>query len=187
MPQPQLFLGLSTETWAIAIATFLGPVMAIVITRWRDKVREVRSRKLAIFRTLLATRRQIINAEHVNAINLIEVDYYGVKNVEDSWRIYNAHLSIPTKTTPDERRVWDEKRNELLAKLIFAMSQKLGFKMSEIDIKNGGYSPDGWRYRDDRLGEIQEFALKIARGNVRFPITAAMYDSQPSPNSEPSM
>jgi hypothetical protein len=44
-----------------------------------------------------------------------------------------------------------------LAKLIFAIARYLNFTMSELDIRNGGYAPDAWRYRDERLGIIQEF------------------------------
>jgi hypothetical protein len=177
---PGLLWGISTETWAIVGATFFGPVAAVLITRWRDWVREKRGRRLFIFRTLLATRRQAITQEHVTALNLVEADFYGVETVETAWRQYHQHLNSAPRGRPmtiEENKEFEEKRNDLLAKLVFAIASSLGFTMSEIDIRNGGYAPDGWRYRDDRLGLIQEFAKDMASGRRALPV----YVWQPTP------
>lgn len=171
--QHVLWLGIGTETWAIVAATALGPIFAILITRWRDWVRERRARRMHIFRTLLSTRRQAINPEHVIALNLVEVDFYGVTSIEMAWRSYNQHLnSAPRgrKMTPEEDEAFGNTRNDLLAKLLFAIAHSLGFKMSELDLRNGGYSPEGWKTREDRIIEIQDFILNIAKGSHALPV-----------------
>lgn len=188
---PQLF-GISVEAWAIVAATFFGPITAILIARWRDKVREKRSRHLHIFRSLLATRRQNITLEHVTALNLVEVDFYGVDSIQAAWRVYHRHLnSAPPgrPMTPAENEAFVRDGNDFLAKLLFAIAQYLGFSMSELDIRNGGYAPDGWRYRDERIGIIQEFAKQIALGQKSLPIlpsSTVPFAPPPPASSAPS-
>lgn len=181
-----MWLGLSAETWAIVLATFAGPVAAIVVNRWRDLQRETRSRRLAIFRTLMTTRRTAITQEHVGAVNLVEVEFHGVKAIETSWKAYSAHLNSrdgPLRKA-EERQRFEEKRVDLLAALIFSISRYLGFKMSELDIRNGGYAPDGWRYRDERLGTILDYVRDIAMNKAYVPVGKAEI-SDPSPSGDP--
>src|SRR5262245_43696047 len=78
---------IAIDTWAVVIATFFGPVIAVLITRWNDRRTERRQRLLGIFRTLMATRRMTISQEHVAAINLIEVEFHGVQPVLDAWSV----------------------------------------------------------------------------------------------------
>ena len=183
-------LGISSETWAIVAATFLGPVFAILVARWRDQVKEVRTRRMFIFRTLLATRRQNITTEHVTALNLVEIDFYDVPEIQSAWRAYHQHLnSAPAgrPMTPPENEAFVRSGNDHLAKLIFAIAKFLGFSMSELDIRNGGYAPDGWRYRDERVGIVQEFMKEIALGRRSFPIapTSAPPFAPPPPPPPP--
>ena len=57
------------DVGAIVAATFLGPVFAVMISLWREARRDVRNRRLYVFRTLMATRRLAISNDHVNALN----------------------------------------------------------------------------------------------------------------------
>jgi hypothetical protein len=183
-----LWLGINTETWAIVLATALGPVMAILITRWRDRVREIHSRRMRIFRTLMATRRQTITPDHVVALNLIEVNFYGVKSIEKAWRVYHRHLNSAPRgrpMTPNESSEFEEARNDLLAKLLFAIAQFLNFTLSEIDVRNGGYAPDGWRYRDERQGELLELAREMAAGRRPLPVYPVQSASESQATQRP--
>ncbi len=42
--------------WLMITAVFLGPIVAVRLTRYLDDRKEVRARKLEIFKTLMATR-----------------------------------------------------------------------------------------------------------------------------------
>jgi hypothetical protein len=141
---------------------------------------------MRVFRTLLATRRQAITLEHVAALNVIEIDFYGVASIEHAWKNYHAHLNSAPQDrlmTPPEQKIFEDRRNDLLAKLLFSIAEFLGFKMSEIDIKNGGYAPGGWSFRDDRLGAIQDFAIDLSRGKRAVPIFA--FQTPPGTQSNP--
>lgn len=43
-------MAISSETWAIVAATGLGPVLAVGITLWREKVTALYNRRLHVFR-----------------------------------------------------------------------------------------------------------------------------------------
>jgi hypothetical protein len=179
--------GIRHEAWAIIWATFFGPVAAVLVTRWRDSTVAKRDRWLFIFRILMATRRQTINVDHVTALNLIEVDFYGVKPIEAAWRTYIGHLNsgpIGKQLAPAEQDAWDNTRADLLAKLLAAISSYLGYRMGEIDLRNGGYAPEGWRYRDLRAGAMQEYVLQLATGKNAVPVASFDISKRPSQHTE---
>jgi len=183
--QQVVWLGISTEAWAIVLATAIGPVLAVLVTRWRDKIREKRDRQMRIFRTLLATRRQAITGDHVSSLNLIEIDFYGVEPIEQAWRNYHKHLNAtpPDRSmTPAEQKAFEDTRNALLAKVLFTIASFLGFTMSELDLRNGGYAPSGWSFRDDRLGAIQDFVIDMSHGQRALPV----FPLQSSPATQSS-
>jgi len=68
-------MAISQETWAIVAATFLGPIFAVSVSIWREAITAKYTRRLHVFRTLMSTRRVGISLDHVNAINLVEVDF----------------------------------------------------------------------------------------------------------------
>jgi hypothetical protein len=72
---------MNIDTWAVVVATAAGPVGAVLITFWRENRANLRARRLQIFRTLMATRQIPISREHVNSLNLIEVDFHRCEKV----------------------------------------------------------------------------------------------------------
>jgi hypothetical protein len=110
---------MNIDTWAVVLATAAGPIGALLITFWRERRASLRSRRLEIFRTLMATRQIPISREHVNSLNLIEVDFYGCENVQSEWLTYKAHLF--TGGTEDD--AWREKKSGCLL-ISFARWQK---------------------------------------------------------------
>jgi hypothetical protein len=78
---------------------------AVALTLWRGAADVKYQRRLHVFRTLMATRRIPISPDHVNALNLIEVDFYKCKKVEEELIKYLAHL----RTDPDDLP-WHEKK-----------------------------------------------------------------------------
>ena len=178
----------SSETLAIVAATFLGPVAAVLITLWREAVREKRNRRLYVFRTLMATRKIPISNEHVNAINLVEVDFYGCKNVEAAWKDYSKHLNDQTKT---ENEAWREEKEKLLSKLLSEIADVMGFRVPAIDIFRGGYAPKGWQHRDNRLMTGLEYINDLYEGTrgvkviIVPPPPSSAQSAQPAPTVPP--
>ena len=60
---------------AIMLATFLGPILAVYASEKRREWNDARSRKVQIFRTLMATRAATLNPSHIESLNLVEVEF----------------------------------------------------------------------------------------------------------------
>jgi hypothetical protein len=60
-------------------AVLLSPVIAVQIQVWLEVFREKRSRKLSVLQTLMATRTIAarVSPEHVRALNMIDLTFYG--------------------------------------------------------------------------------------------------------------
>jgi hypothetical protein len=153
---------------AIILATFLGPILAVVMTRIIDHRRDQHQRRLFVFRTLMATRRATMSPDHVNALNLIEVEFHGHLRVTEAWRAYLRHLSTPFDPK-DNSRVTKE-RQRLLTTLLFEMTSVMNIKIPELDILDGGYNPQGVVDLEAEQKAIRVLLTEIAKGNRAFPV-----------------
>src|SRR5713101_2735656 len=103
-------LGLILSVLTI-FAIYYGPISALKIQRRLDDEREVRSRKVYIFKTLMSNRVTRLSPVYVQAMNLIDVEFTGdnekEKAVREAWKELND-LFASYKTTPNA----DDKANE---------------------------------------------------------------------------
>jgi hypothetical protein len=172
---------MNIDTWAIVLATIVGPVAAVFITRWNDHRREARNRLLHVYRVLMATRRSNVSQDHVAAINLVEVEFHGVKPVIEAWSAYLNHLNTKAETTSDEHaKAWNDRRSELLAILLVKIAAHLGITKGEIEILHGGYAPQAWALRESKLDAVQDYAIRLSEGKAIVPLAVAQ---QAPPNN----
>ncbi len=61
--------------WFMIGAVFLGPIVAVQLTRYLDNKKEIRERKLWVFKTLMATRASALSPHHVEALNRIDLEF----------------------------------------------------------------------------------------------------------------
>ncbi|WP_233863725.1 DUF6680 family protein [Paraburkholderia adhaesiva] len=162
---------MNVDTWAVVLATFFGPITALLMTRWRDGIAAKYNRRMFVFRALMATRKLGISPDHVNALNLIEVDFYKCEEVEKAWKTYLDHLN--TRFPQDDEpaaQVWGKTKERRLAQLLFQISKVLKFDMSELDLFEGGYAPEGWAHRDSLSNDVLEYFRAMSRGKKEFPL-----------------
>jgi len=123
-------------------AIFYAPVVALKLQRKIEDHNEKKLRKLGIFKTLLATRANTVSLEHVQALNMIDVEFYGEKNIRESWNIYRDHLnSYPQNSDRATQDRWEEKRADYLTDLLYEMSGFFGYDFDKVILKKGAYSP----------------------------------------------
>jgi hypothetical protein len=147
--------------WAIVFATLLGPIFAVLISLWREQRTALYNRRLWVFRTLMATRRVGISTNHVNALNMVEVDFYKCPKIEAAWAVYHTYLNDTSKT---ENEAWYVEKEKLLSKLLFEIGVVLKFDIQAIDIFKGGYAPKGWAHRDARQMGALEYVYQLSEG-----------------------
>ena len=125
------------------VAIVYGPIKAVQITRKRDEEREDRNRKLAVFRTLMQTRRSRTNQDHVGALNLIELEFYEVEPVRTAYRAYIRHLGSPLPATDQQPRYFEE-RDDLYADLLQTMGTALSYVFDKRELMRQAYIPVLW-------------------------------------------
>jgi hypothetical protein len=107
-----LYLGI-----AVVIATLLGPVLAVYVTRKIDEARAEKARKLEIFRALMRTRKAGLSPDHVNALNLTEIEFHGVPDVLSAYNTLMRHINTGPVTDK-----WLEQHRSSLTKLLSAIT-----------------------------------------------------------------
>src|SRR5262249_6112697 len=136
----------------------------------------------------MATRRTAISQEHVAAINLIEVEYHGVKPVIEAWSNYLTHLNSAYSgpgATADQLKRWEERRAELLSLLLVKIAEHLGMSKGELEVLHGGYAPQGWLDRENRITQVQDYVVRLSEGRAVVPIAVATASSPPNPFPPP--
>src|SRR5215475_5617430 len=149
----------------IAGCTLLGPVLAVQAQKWLEAGREKRDRRLAIFRTLMATRVTMLSAVHVEALNAIPIDFYGKKKVMDEWETYFQHLN----SSGPENDAWYQRRVDLFVNLLTAIGREVGYSFNTAQMHNI-YFPKAFGIRGNDSDAIQIGMAAIMRGQASFPI-----------------
>nr|WP_311527689.1 DUF6680 family protein [uncultured Ralstonia sp.] len=154
----------------MVLSTALSPVIAVQVTRYLDDRNEERGRKLAIFKTLMATRAYSIAPAHVEALNRIDLEFSAKKPREkavlDVWQQYLDHLG----NTKMEPVAWGTRRVDLLIDLLYEMGHAIGYDFNKTQIKNGTYAPTAHGRMEDEQGRVRAMVLELLDGKRSFPI-----------------
>ncbi|TCL32451.1 hypothetical protein EV210_12116 [Anaerospora hongkongensis] len=152
------------------LAVLLSPLIALQVSECLKKRNEKRERKHYVFKTLMKTRASNLDQAHVEALNMVDVEFANnTKNdkaVIEAWKVLVDHLGI--HNLPSE--VWENKRVELLFKLLEKMARSLDYNLSETDIKRTSYFPKGYADLEMEQQDIRRGFTEIFRGNKFFPV-----------------
>lgn len=169
MPPVAIWL-LTIDQWLVVIsilAIALGPIGALEVQKRLEDRRAIRERKMSIFRRLMATRATPMSPIHVEALNAIEVEFYGDskadKKVLEAWRLYIDHLGYVPDGGPALDR-WVEKKQDLLFDLLHEMAGGLGYEFSKVTIKKNVYHPKGFVEIEGEQHALRKAALGVLSG-----------------------
>jgi hypothetical protein len=165
---------------AIIFATFFGPVAAVQAQKWIEAYRRERNVKESVFSALMYTRGTRISAEHVQALNRIELAFYKTKDVMAAWRYYLDALS--EHETPENQNVVWGRRDDRFVEMLYVMSQQLGYPFTKTDLKNSAYRPQAHVDLESSQKKLLDFLAEISDGKRRFPVSV----SQEVPIESPS-
>ena len=148
---------------AIVFATLSGPVQA---QKWIERARERTQRKIAIFRTLMATRAAFLSPAHVEALNAVPIEFYGNRKIVNSWKEYLDYLSRQG-VSPE---VWGQRRIELFIDLLVEMVAFLGYNFSRVEISREVYWPTAHARIEADQQIIREGVAKLFKGEAALPM-----------------
>lgn len=170
MESAGVIFGLRWLDIATIAAILLGPIFAVIVTRIQDNRREERDRRVEILRSLLRTRQIRLSPDHVAALNLIELEFYGRGKVIDAHREYIKHLSSPMPM-PDEQDRYFEVRHDLFVSLLHEIAKELGYSFDKHDLARFAYAPTGWEKDETRLRTNAALLTEILEGRRALPVT----------------
>ena len=182
-----LFLGLELKDWATIVAALLGPVLAVQAQKAVESLREKQRRKAFLFEQLMATRAARLAPEHVRALNMVDLVFYGERvlgiqrrsakeqRVLDTWKEYHDHLN--NKVDNAQIPLWIAQGDELFTNLLYAVAQDIGFKFDRVQLTRGAYSPVAHGEIEAEQTELRKATLSLLTGKhalnmnvVSFPV-----------------
>lgn len=153
------------------IAVLIGPVVAVQITEYLRRKNDNRNRKVHVFRTLMATRSATLAPQHIEALNLVEIEFFSIRKqdrkVVDAWKLYLAHLN----DIHYPKNNWQARRADLLMELLYEMSIALDYGYDKAHIKSGTYYPSGYEDNEVDHLEMRKLLLEVLRGKRGLPVT----------------
>jgi hypothetical protein len=177
---------------ATVLATLVGPVLAVQAQKWIERSQERNRRKSWVFHQLMATRASRLAPDHVQALNMIDLAFYGRRDfgkhratktevaVTDAWHEYLDHLG--TKT---EDGSWPTRSDELFTNLLAAMAEDVGYSFDRVQLKKGAYSPIGHGEQEQLLLSIRQSVGEVLSGKrpikmevTDFPFSQEATDAQ---------
>lgn len=122
----------------------------------------------------MATRAARLSPDHVQALNIIDLAFYGKRilgihrrskketAVLDAWHEYLDHLN--TKYEEDSFSLWVTKGDELFVNLLFSLAADVGFRFDRVQLKKGAYSPIGHGELEFEQQQLRKRTIEILSG-----------------------
>jgi hypothetical protein len=122
----------------------------------------------------MATRKARLSPEHVRALNMIDLVFYGQRvmgvqrrstaeqRVLDCWREYLDHLTNRHEDEPPAQ--WVAKGDELFTNLLHAISADMGYRFDSVQLKRGAYIPIAHGEIEEEQNELRKATLSLVTG-----------------------
>jgi len=129
-------------TGLTVLAIIAAPITALWVQRKGDDRRAARARKEAIFRTLWTNRARPAYITRVDALNMIDVEFFGERKILDAWADLFAHYKSDYKGEGVSEAEQIRRHSEKYASLLYEIAQSLGYTMGKTHIRDDIYRPD---------------------------------------------
>jgi hypothetical protein len=184
--------------WIMVAAVLAAPVLAVQVQKYLDILREKRGRRMWIFQSLMATRAARVSAQHVHALNMIDIEFYGrrvfgvrfqsksEKQIVEAWKTYLDQLNTQCGDAEGEFHVWVKRGEDLLVELLYAMAQCLGYDFDKVTLRRGCYSPRG--HAEDELMQrfIRDNWAKVVSGRQPLQMQITLSKEQLAAQNAPN-
>lgn len=178
--------------WAIVFATLMGPILAVQAQKFLEELREYRAAKLWVFRSLMTTRMQRVSVDHVRALNMIDICFYGKrvffwrrqtsveKKVVTSWKIYLDNLTTGIDGwSESQQQIHFSHRNKQFNLLLSDIGAAVGYHFDEVHIEKAGYIPIAHDDNDTKQRQLLESAVHVLQGKQSIKMDVASFPSDP--------
>jgi hypothetical protein len=156
------------------VALIAGPILAIQIEKIINNRKEIKARKMQVFRTLMMTRANRLSYVHVEALNMIDIEFSDNQKIKNAWKLLLDNF----ENFPRDDKAIDfqnrlnlsiAKSEDLFTDMLYEMSQYLGYSFDKVHIKRGAYCPIGHGRLENDQAIIRESLVKILSGQSPVP------------------
>lgn len=133
----------------------------------------------------MSSRAAGLNAETIQSLNLIEIDFHDKPKVVSAWKDYFQHLCLVGPADENQAQRFAEKRQRLNVALLDAIAKAVGYKIEQLSILEGGYYPNLAARTEADQHAIREMFAAIAQGRRALPISVVAVP-QPEDGNRPS-
>lgn len=172
----------SMQFWINVLAVALSPLIAVQVSEWLSRRRAARDRRLDVFRTLMTTRATRLSGDHVQALNMIDLEFAGDdrhdRAIREAWKAYLDHLN----DRDTDGQVWAARRDELFFEMLMQMAKTLGYSIDKTDLRRLTYFPRGHGQLEEDQYRIRKGILAIVEGRSAVPIVVPPPTEPPSSN-----
>jgi hypothetical protein len=169
---------------AIIAATLLGPVAAVQVQKYLERWRDESERRKKVFKTLMATRAARLSVAHVEALNLIDLEFPATrkqfKRVRSAWKAYLTHLGETPPQEPQVSAVFYAKREDMFQDMLYEMGLALGYDFDKTQIGKDAYSTQYHEKMDADNLFIRTKLVEILSGKAGLPMTVLDFPSDPA-------
>lgn len=156
---------------ATILAILVGPLVALHISGRVAVLREARDRKYRVLSNLMSTRAARLDALHISALNLVELEFYKCPKVRTAYKNYVESLRKIVPAGEDERNNFLEDQDDLFSSLLVEIASELGFKFDKSDLGRLGYLPQAHANLFDNQLLIAQNLRELLEGRRAIPIT----------------
>lgn len=164
------FMFANAQWIATLIAILVGPIAAVFVTRSLDERRAKRERQYKILSELMRTRRARLDPEHVSALNLVELEFYGHNQIRASFKNYVRHLNSVWPTDPEEISRHSEEGADLFSEFLKDVANSMGYKFDKRDLERLGYLPRALGNQHDNQFANSQYLREVFEGRRSIPI-----------------
>jgi hypothetical protein len=130
--------------WATGLmsvaAILVSPMITLWIQRRLDDGKNRRERRELIFKALWVNRRRQFYIARVDALNMIDIEFFGERKVQDAWEDLRSDYFRQEHPGLNQDQIFAG-REERFATLLFEISQVLGYKFGKTHIRDNIYRP----------------------------------------------
>jgi hypothetical protein len=168
-------MAVKTSDWAIVFATLIGPVLAVQAQKWVERWRDRLRRKQWVFQTLMSTRAARLTPEHVRALNMIDLVFYGTRlfgtnhrsqteqKVIDKWKEYLDDLTDPwDPNANNDAKV--TRRANLFTDLLESIATDMGYSFDRVHLNKGAYHPAAHVNESAEQEQLRRAAIRVFSG-----------------------
>jgi hypothetical protein len=139
---------MTISDWLVILVILVAPILAVQIQRFIENRKEVKTRKMQIFRTLMATRATRLDAKHIEALNMIDIEFFNNKKITEAWKLLldnfvNYPKDIKNPNYQVQLNLCVEKSDNLFINLLYEMAKSLNYKFDKVHLTRGVYIPKG--------------------------------------------